>query len=272
MMFLKFKVGSLVLLSCFFVQADINLNRKLRSAVFENNLELIKKYLAEGADPNARDGGGNDTPLHWAQHLEAIKLLLEAGADPNARDNEGRTSLHKAAERGNEEIVVALLEAGADPNARDNVGQVPLVGALHTGIAKLLLEAGANPNVRTRGGETLSDLNDAVRAALALIEQESEIFPNDTSCKYISDYSKINFIQCGRRSLCMAEVSCKINIDDSHIKRTYQAVCTALANGDCPIADACVLDRSAVEENEQTDNNWWDSILPSSSRSSEGVR
>ena len=41
-------------------------------------------------------------------------VLLAAGADPNARAEDGYTPLHRAAQFGTAEAVMALLEAGAD--------------------------------------------------------------------------------------------------------------------------------------------------------------
>src|SRR4030095_12671335 len=46
--------------------------------------DVVRVLLAHGADPNARDGGDNATPLHFAAahgDVESVRLLLDAGAD-----------------------------------------------------------------------------------------------------------------------------------------------------------------------------------------------
>ncbi|GAB2300371.1 RAC-alpha serine/threonine-protein kinase [Dionaea muscipula] len=74
--------------------------------------------------------------------------LLKRGVDPNEADPEtGRTALHVAASKGNEECVLLLLDYGADPNCRDGEGSVPLWEALlrgHEGVAKVLAENGGS--------------------------------------------------------------------------------------------------------------------------------
>ena len=139
-------------------------------------------------------------------------------------------------------------------------------------VAITLLNAGADPNIKNKYEETPADVNFDVGFALMKIERNDS--PDDTrSCENISDYSKIKSTICGQKSLCMAEISCKIKIGDSHVEKTYQAICSALANGDCPTANQCVLDRSfaAEEANGQTDNGAASSSS-SSSKPSKGVR
>ena len=46
--------------------------------------DVVRVLLAHGADPNARDGGDNATPLHFAAaqgNVDSVRLLLDAGAD-----------------------------------------------------------------------------------------------------------------------------------------------------------------------------------------------
>lgn len=57
------------------------LNRILFYAVILNDLEVIKKVIADGADVNAKDGQG-DTPLRYAEkagNLETVDLLKQQG-------------------------------------------------------------------------------------------------------------------------------------------------------------------------------------------------
>ena len=79
--------------------------------------DVVRVLLAHGADPNARDGGDNATPLHFAAaqgNVDSVRLLLDAGADVH-----GTGDLHNgdvigwAARRGNEPVLDLLLARGA---------------------------------------------------------------------------------------------------------------------------------------------------------------
>ena len=83
----------------------------MHDAVRTKDLKLLKEYLEEGADPNARDKS-EKTPLHWAWDAESTKVLLSAGADPNARSENESVPLHS--KRMDAEATRVLLNAGAD--------------------------------------------------------------------------------------------------------------------------------------------------------------
>jgi ankyrin repeat protein len=72
----------------------------------------------------ARDFGGA-TPLGDAGVAKA-RVLLQAGADVDARDHKGRTALHRAVVRGDDQLTALLLAAGADPSLRDAAGASPV--------------------------------------------------------------------------------------------------------------------------------------------------
>jgi ankyrin repeat protein len=142
-----------------------------------DSLDLARKLLAKGADPNARmtrepsDGARNvlnrigSTPFLQAAKLGDIpymRLLLEHGADPSIKTEEGATPLMAAAGVGiwqvgesagsNEEAFEAVkicFEAGNDINAVDANGYTALHGAAHRGspdMIRFLVEKGANLN------------------------------------------------------------------------------------------------------------------------------
>jgi ankyrin repeat protein len=148
-----------------------------------DSLDLARKLLAKGADPNARmtrepsDGARNvlnrigSTPFLQAAKLGDIpymRLLLEHGADASIKTEEGATPLMAASGVGiwqvgesagsNEEAFEAVkicFEAGNDVNAVDAHGYTALHGAAHRGstdIVRFLVEKGANLNaVNTLG-------------------------------------------------------------------------------------------------------------------------
>jgi hypothetical protein len=83
-------------------------------AVGTRRLDLVRRFLEAGAEPNVRALGG--TPLRRAAALgerEMVKLLVEAGADLDALDDEGQSALALAQRFGHEEVSRVLREAGA---------------------------------------------------------------------------------------------------------------------------------------------------------------
>ena len=220
--------------------------------------------LRAGADPNVKDEWGN-TPLHVARNAKIKTTLLAFGADPKAKDRYGKTPLHNVYDA---RVARILLVLGADPNAKDGSGVTPLHKARNAKIAQILLEAGADPNAKDKWGNTAADFNSSVEDGQALLDERE----GNTGCEYTSDLTKIANSQCGRKLLCITEVSCSFYIGDFFMEDNYQAICPALANGDCPTADNCVLDRLVAEEaNGQTDNGAAASSS-SSSKPSKGVR
>lgn len=71
-----------------------NLNKGLVSAILNNNLERVKKLLADGADPNFYDGSGREPPKYGVTQALMVDLAVRPGIQIGILD--------------------ALLDAGAD--------------------------------------------------------------------------------------------------------------------------------------------------------------
>ncbi len=150
-------------------------------AVMQNNTELVKMLLFNGANANdkaysresvlqiAASLGNEDivdsllehkadvnittrdklTPLMiavWKGHLPVVEKLLENGADLDIVDIHGVTPLIRASGEGHLEIVEFLIKQGVDINKTDNHGYSALNDAndfRHTDIQELLLEHSA---------------------------------------------------------------------------------------------------------------------------------
>ena len=124
---------------------------KLARAASQGKIKEVKKYLAAGANVDARRA------LHEAVdrgHKEVVELLIATSADVNAKNQWGRTPLHQAAVRGRKEIVELLLANGADVNAKGDSGGAPLLSARTVEIAELLIANGADVNAKNDEGET----------------------------------------------------------------------------------------------------------------------
>lgn len=96
------------------------------SAVFMNNVEVVKQHIEAGSDLNASEPTNKSTPLITAAAFgkyEVAELLINAGADLNYKNNDGSTALHTAAFFGHENMVKLLLKNNADITIKNNVGK-----------------------------------------------------------------------------------------------------------------------------------------------------
>jgi len=104
-----------------FVQAADDGTTPLHWAVYRDDLALVKKLLAEGADARAANAYGS-TPMSEAAvigNVEVIKALLKAGADVESPNADGQTALMVVARTGNVDAAKVLLKHGARVNARE---------------------------------------------------------------------------------------------------------------------------------------------------------
>lgn len=87
-------------------------------ALVQNNTDVFRELLLNGADIDTRTGEGSTPLMHAVQRKNAghVAYLIASGANINAMDNRGFTALHRAAEMGLVNIVRLLLEKGADKN------------------------------------------------------------------------------------------------------------------------------------------------------------
>ena len=124
----------------------------LLAAVAEEQPDLVRRLLEQGADPESRGPDGYTVLMVATKkgHGEIVEILLAHGADPNAQEARyGGTALMLAAESGNLEIVRALLDVGADVNARAEEGMTALLLTMESGsleVFRLRLEYGADAN------------------------------------------------------------------------------------------------------------------------------
>ncbi len=92
-------------------------NTPLNAAVASNRVEVARRLLEHGADPNTRQHNAV-SPLHSAAfngNLEMVKLLLAHHADPGAITEENRTAAGMAEEKGHEEVAALLRQKLAAP-------------------------------------------------------------------------------------------------------------------------------------------------------------
>ncbi len=161
-------------------------------AVESNDYAYVQWLLDHQADPNHRDHHGL-MPLHqavrmnWQNNIISLLLtkgaavdppkreliptalmvaategsegpamqLLDAGADPLRSDAGGTTALSRAAEKGNDRLLMAMLARIPD-RPGPGLGETLLaaVAARQQACAKVLLDRGANPSEPGREGLT----------------------------------------------------------------------------------------------------------------------
>ncbi len=121
----------------------------LHKAAHEGDVVAIRRLLADGADPEARDTNGR-TPAHvsaFASHEEAVAALAAGGADVNALDGELYDMVTIAAVANDLAMLKAALAAGNDPGLIASVYDgTALIAAAHLGhgeVVKALIDAGA---------------------------------------------------------------------------------------------------------------------------------
>lgn len=127
----------------------------LTYAARNGHAEIVDILLEKGGKVNLDKASKkyNFTPLYIASysgHLNIVRRLLAEGADPHIAGYDGTTAIFRASQGGYTEIVWELVQAGADVNKPTNVYNTPLASSTqhnHTAITHILLEAGAEPNV-----------------------------------------------------------------------------------------------------------------------------
>jgi TPR repeat protein/ankyrin repeat protein len=147
------------------VDASGTPDERLTAALWEEDVERVKKALADGANPKGHLSHGDEPFLAAAVRLGKpayVKLLLDAGADPDVRSEgkKGRPLLHDwfqgAAGLACFEL---LLAAGANPNVayekQSVAGYLPDDRTLKARMIRTLLDHGYEVDRKDSAGFTL---------------------------------------------------------------------------------------------------------------------
>ncbi|CAF3991501.1 unnamed protein product, partial [Rotaria sordida] len=123
-------------------------------ACFEGDIDIIRFFIENGADPNQTESEHHLTPIHvlcdaeyhgqnlrQKDHADLIRLLVKHGAQVNHLDRSSMAPIHKAVIHDRPECVQVLMESRVDPNVAF-MGDTPLsIAARHNrkSIVQILL-------------------------------------------------------------------------------------------------------------------------------------
>jgi ankyrin repeat protein len=123
-------------------------------AAYFGHVSIVDYLIKAGSAVNTPSKNSlKVTPLQSAVsggHLEVTRRLLDAGANPNVREGSGYTPLHTAAHNGDIEFVRSLIFGGADVEAISLNNERPIDMALKAGHREVvtLLKAGITRRFR----------------------------------------------------------------------------------------------------------------------------
>ena len=136
----------------------------------------LKKWLAEGADPNEEL---NNAIV--ADDLDRVRYLAAHRAQLKTIDREGYPPLVNAARFGFATVAAYLVEHGADPNQSDRSGWTPLMYAVwgdQADMASMLLAHGARLTAADNDGLTalaIAAQNAKLKAARVLLDAGADV-------------------------------------------------------------------------------------------------
>ena len=136
-------------------------NTALLSAAKKGHLTIVEYLHKRGADINTQ-AYDRRSPLLAASlstYASVVNYLLKNGANVESKTNLGFTSLHAAAQEGNEENVKLLVEKGnANVNAKSDTGITPILWSANFGrlrIIKYLESQSAYIEAKDNDGRTM---------------------------------------------------------------------------------------------------------------------
>lgn len=85
----------------------------VHALVYSDSIQLLKRAMECGFDPNVHRPANLTAPLHIAQSAKAVEILCEYGADISATDARKNTPMHRACIQRRPAVVAALISKGA---------------------------------------------------------------------------------------------------------------------------------------------------------------
>jgi len=134
----------------------------LEAAVLGNHIEVLRRLLDLGLDPDERTQVGQIAEQSWSaggplfqtvvqNRIEIARLLLERGADPNAAVWCSGSATYRAYEGRNPEMIALLTQYGGwiDPGSAGYARQ--------SEIARKMLAGEIDPHIELNSGQTVAE-------------------------------------------------------------------------------------------------------------------
>ncbi len=153
-------------------------------------LKILKDYLDNGGNPNARDHNTvvAETLLIYLVRSNLcnctalLKLALKHGADINDKDYFGNTPLIVAAKHGRVDAMRVLLSYNPDVNAKNYSNETALMCAANVAVLTLLLDCQVNIEDKDNNGLTalmLAIIKGHTESMQLLIKHNADINAQD---------------------------------------------------------------------------------------------
>jgi hypothetical protein len=158
--------------------------KNIISAVYNENIDEIKRLLTKGSSINEKENGSKETALHAAVgigNVEITEYLLTHGAKANIRDAKKRTPLMMIDEDATPELVNLLLRFGAKTTSVDKDKNTVLHHFAEYGkseIMQILIAHGANVNAVNKKKKTalmIAAENDNVEVVRTLLGSGADV-------------------------------------------------------------------------------------------------
>jgi ankyrin repeat protein len=235
-----------------------------------------------GADIEAKEKYGNNTPLHFACYCGRLAVVVEllgpndrdgattifgkrkscGGAEIQAKDSNDWTPLHLAYWQGHLAIVKALVSGGADILAANNEGRLPVHCAVTLGfseVAKYLLQHIYATIRRLPLHELVEDLtwigdptiNDAPPLREALDDNVLGTDDVVEILEYVVDQNPDSLASCDPDGALPLHLACRrgasFPIVQSLVNFNKASVKSVTCQGDLPIFLACEMSEPSLD-------------------------
>lgn len=214
----------------------------LQLAIINNDAAAVELLLQAGANIEALDGTGEQTPLITAvmHRYTLIPTLITHGAAVDAVNGKEETALFRACTHAHELSVRALLAAEASVNFQPpGLRNTPLMCVIWNGSSTLLtvlLDANADPNLTNGSGETalmmachkfnITQMNMLVKAG-AMCDTTDKVGQTALHRLAVSPYAGSN--PQAAVQLLLANKAC-VNAQDADGQTALMKLCSANLN------------------------------------------